>query len=71
MADDSVKLTIRNATDGRRVFTDIVSGQVEFGPGEVKTLDVSKAEAEKYKEGHRGWEPATEGEGGEGSAPVA
>jgi hypothetical protein len=60
--ESSKSVTLRNATDHHRVFNDVVCGEVGFGPGEVKTINVSSAEAEALKTGRAGWESTTKAE---------
>ncbi len=65
MADkiEKVEVTIRNTRPGPglNVYTDVVSGPVEFKPGEVKTIKVSEGGAEELKEleGRGSFEMAT------------
>lgn len=55
---DKVKVNVRNRTTHIRIFTDAVAGEVAFAPGEVKTIEMSSAEAEKLKNNPK-WEITT------------
>jgi hypothetical protein len=47
-----VRVNVRNRDrrSGGHVFNDVISGPVYFKPGEVKTLEISEAEAIRLKE---------------------
>jgi hypothetical protein len=47
-----VRVNVRNRDprSGGHVFNDVISGPVYFKPGEVKTLEISEAEAIKLKQ---------------------
>lgn len=70
---DTVKATIRNTHPGpgTHIFTDVACGEVEFKPGEIKTLDISSKALEELRNTASKWELATKGAAKKAEQPAA